>query len=105
MAITSVGLIALRVTSTVIGTPGATVLAALIFTTWAVSWWARVIEPRLFAPRVSTSASSRPPVALPTAPADDPHLAFARALAFVAARYLAECERPSSCAQHQDGQP
>lgn len=49
-------------------------------------WWARVVEPWLFASR------ARP---MPTQQQSDEerHLAFAQALSLVAARYLAECER------------
>ena len=60
----------------------------------AVAWWARVVEPRLF-------GGGGPPAA------GGLHLEFARSLAHVADRYLAECEaqahkgrswrRPPSC--------
>ena len=45
----------------------------------AVAWWARVVEPRLF-------GGGGPPAA------GGLHLEFARSLAHVADRYLAECE-------------
>ena len=52
-------------------------------------WWARAVEPWLFAPRYRASP---PQLAEPTAHDADRHLAFAQALALVAARYLAECQ-------------
>jgi hypothetical protein len=52
-------------------------------------WWARAVEPRLFAPRYR---SSPPQIAEPTAHDAERHVVFAQALAHVAARYLAECQ-------------
>ena len=71
----------------------------------AVAWWARVVEPRLFGggrPTTPVRLVSRPEPA-----SSKVHLEFARSLAHVADRYLAECEaqahkgrswrRPPSC--------
>jgi hypothetical protein len=84
---------AVRLAAAVVGPALAAALAGLVFTVAAVAWWARVVEPRLCAPRPATT----PPAARLTnrAPLDEDgrHLAFARVLALVAARYLAECEQ------------
>jgi len=82
--------LALKLLATVAGPWTAAVAGSVLLGVGGVRWWARV-EARMFAPR-------RPPaqvvIARRRAPAvdDDRHLAFARALADVAARYLAECE-------------
>jgi hypothetical protein len=73
-----------------VGTVVVAVVVAAAFTIGAVVWWARVIEPRLYAPRWQVRSARR---AEPVD--DDRHLAFARALAAVAARYLEECEAES----------
>ena len=67
-------------------TAAVSVMAAIVA---GIVWWARVVEPwlsgtaRMPAPRY---AVRRPP------PAGDQHVAFAQALAYVAGRYLAQCE-------------
>jgi hypothetical protein len=63
-------------------------IVAAVGTLAGVVWWARVVEPRLF----TDSRPPRSPGAQPLT-ANERHLAFARALAAVAARYLDECER------------
>jgi hypothetical protein len=77
-----------------IGVAGPIVMAAVLAlaaTLVAVGWWARVVEPRLFAPRhPPASAVARIPQPAPTS--EERHVAFARALVTVADRYLAECE-------------
>jgi hypothetical protein len=63
--------------------------AAAVGTVAAVTWWARVVEARHDAiPR-----TPRPPGTTAPPSATERHLAFARALAAVASRYLDECER------------
>jgi hypothetical protein len=63
-------------------------------------WWARVVEPWLFAPRPSTrprvvtGLARRPPMVDEVDEVD--HVAFARALSLVADRYLEECETRAS---------
>jgi hypothetical protein len=87
----ALALIGLQLGAAVVGSLATAVVAAVLFTVGAVAWWARVIEPRLFATRPPA-----PPTQLDRAPAhEDRHLAFAQALAAVAARYLDECERES----------
>jgi hypothetical protein len=59
-------------------------------------WWARVVEPWLFAPRPSTrprvvTGPPRRPLVVDEVDAVD-HVAFARALSLVADRYLEQCE-------------
>jgi hypothetical protein len=105
LASTSVTLLSLRLAAVVLGTPTAAVLAALVFVVWALSWWARVVEPRVFAPRPTQSTPKRLPVAGPLPLDGDRHLAFAQALAVVAARYLAECEEAARANRSLDGQP
>jgi hypothetical protein len=84
-------IVGLRLGAAVLGTVAAAVIGAAAFTIGTVLWWARVVEPRLFARRPQ-SPHARPPARV----ADERHLAFAQALAAVAARYLAECEAESS---------
>jgi hypothetical protein len=81
----------LRLGAVVVGPFTTAAIAAVLFTVGAVAWWARVVEPRVFAPR----RPSTPPARLDRAPAAERarHLAFAQALAEVAARYLDECEQ------------
>ena len=69
---------------------GAAVGAAAVGTVEMVAWWARSVDPRLFAPRFPSATTE---CAQRKAPDRDRHLAFARALAVVAIRYVAECER------------
>ena len=99
-------IVGLRLGVAVLGAVAAAVIGAAAFTIGAVLWWARVVEPRLFARRPQPP-HARPPARL----ADERHLAFAQALAAVAARYLAECEAqgrpcpaegpsPDSCGAH-----
>jgi hypothetical protein len=83
--------VSLRQGAAVLGTVAAAVIGAAAFTIGTVLWWARIVEPRLFARRPQ-APHSRPPARL----ADERHLAFAQALAAVAARYLTECEAESS---------
>jgi hypothetical protein len=80
--------LALRLLAAVAGPLIAPVAGSVLFIVAAVRWWARV-EARVFdQPRPSAQVVRRP------APVVDErrHLAFAQALAIVAARYLAECE-------------
>ncbi|HEX6167243.1 MAG TPA: hypothetical protein VFZ30_10675 [Acidimicrobiales bacterium] len=80
-----------------VSTPTATALVlGPCLVTGVVAWWVLAVEPRLFAPRPST----RPRVIAGPAPRRAPaaevdgldHVAFARALAVVAVRYLDECQ-------------
>jgi hypothetical protein len=80
----------------VAGTVVTSVAAAVVGTLWLVWWWARVVEPWLFAARPPhRSAQLVRPVAEPRPAASERerHVVFAQALAYVATRYLAECER------------
>jgi hypothetical protein len=80
--------LALRLLAAVAGPLIAASADSVLFTVAGVRWWAR-IEARLFdTPRPSAQLVRRP------APVADErrHLAFAQALAIVAAWYLAECE-------------
>jgi hypothetical protein len=84
----------------VAGPVAAAIVGGVALPICAVAWWVRVVEPRLFAPRggrpvaqlvrpvtVSSPSSSSVP------PRDrERHVAFAQALAYVATRYLAECQ-------------
>lgn len=92
------GVILLRV---VAGPVVAAVVGGVALPVGAVAWWVRVVEPRLFAPRRNRPAAQlvRPATVTSTSssfsvpPTDrERHVTFARALAYVAARYLAECE-------------
>jgi hypothetical protein len=69
------------------------VTGALVFTVGVVAWWARIVEPRLFAARDRRPSPAELIVATHDEPDRDDHLAFAQALALVADRYLAECQR------------
>jgi hypothetical protein len=95
----SATLLALRLAAAVIGTPAASVLGGIGIVCWGLAWWARVVEPRLFAP------SSRHVGRRAAPPSDDRHLAFAQALALVAARYVAECEATALARRQEDDQP
>lgn len=80
----------------VAGTVVTSVVAAIVLTFGLVWWWARVVEPWLFAARPPRrSAQLVRPVAEPRpVPSErERHLLFAQALAYIATRYLAECER------------
>jgi hypothetical protein len=84
--------VAVCLAGAVAGPVVAAAVDGLGLTVWAVAWWARVVEPRLFAQcdRATPRAAQlgyRAPVG-----EDERHVAFARALVLVAARYLAECE-------------
>jgi hypothetical protein len=93
LALVAVTLAGLRLSAAVVGDLVTAAAAALAFTIGSLAWWARVVEHRLFAPRHTPPPSAQLIVA-PSAPPDDArHLAFAQALAAVAARYLAECEQ------------
>jgi O-antigen/teichoic acid export membrane protein len=79
--------LALRLLAAVAGPLIAAVAGSVLFIGAGVRWWAR-FEARLDRPRPSAQVVRRP------APGVDErrHLAFAQALAIVAARYMAECE-------------
>ena len=81
---------------------GLTVLAALL---WGLWWWARSVEPRLFASRYPTSPTARPSMRAELPGGDDGHLAFAQALHHAAELYLAECERRVQARHERDGGP
>jgi hypothetical protein len=85
----------LRVGAAVAGVLAIAVIGGAGFTAWAIVWWVRVVEPRLFAPRFPPPAPPALPTSAPVRSGDERHLAFAQALAAVAARYLAECEAES----------
>jgi hypothetical protein len=81
----------------VAGPAAAAVVGGVALPVSVVAWWVRVVEPRLFAPRRSRPVAQlvRPvTVSSTSAPPSDRerHVTFARALAYVAACYLAECE-------------
>jgi hypothetical protein len=84
---------AMRLGAAIVGPAPTAAVAATAATVGGVRWWARVVEPRLFAPRTSSPAS-HPQLGQPSEYLDDArrHLAFAQALAAVANRYLAQCE-------------
>jgi hypothetical protein len=86
----------LHLGAALVGTVVTAVVGAAALTVGAVTWWARVVEPRLFAPS-RPNPTRRHPVIVdrrhPVTVDEERHLAFAQALAVVAARYLAECER------------
>jgi hypothetical protein len=80
----------------VAGTVVTSVVAAVVLTFGLVWWWARVVEPWLFASRSPRSSTQviRPVTRPRQSPSEDErHLMFAQALAYVATRYLGECER------------
>jgi hypothetical protein len=87
----AVALVVVRLGIGVAGPIAMAAVLALAATLVAVGWWARVVEPRLFAPRhPPATAVGRTRRSAPTS--EERHLAFARALVTVADRYLAECE-------------
>ena len=80
--------VVLRLLAAFAGPLTAAVAGSILFIVAGVRWWARV-EARLFTPsRPSAQLVHRPAAAVD----ERRHLAFAQALATVAARYLAECE-------------
>lgn len=88
--------VALVLARGVVGTVATCVVASIMLTVGLVWWWARVVEPRLFAARPPAHSSQlvRPvPQARPSPVNAQRHLRFAEALALVATRYVAECER------------
>jgi hypothetical protein len=85
------GVVAVRLALAVAGELATVTVLALVLVGAGVAWWARVVEPRLFAPRAPPPAVRCPQRPAPSDAAG--HLAFARALAAAAERYLAECER------------
>lgn len=88
-----VGLVLAR---SIVGTVATSVVASIVLTVGLVWWWARVVEPRLFAtrPKAQSSPVVRPlPQPRPAPRNAQRHLRFAEALALVATRYVAECER------------
>ncbi len=96
LLLAGLAVVALVVARTVAGTIVTAVVGALVLTVGLVWWWARAVEPRLFAARPQASSSHLVrPVPRPRPPARDAqrHLRFAQALALVATRYVAECER------------
>lgn len=80
-------LVLVRLAVTLVGPALVAVVVGLVVVVAGLRWWARVVEPWLFAPR--TPRPARP--ARPVGGMD--HVAFARALALMADRYRAECER------------
>ena len=94
----SLAAVAVRLAADIAGPVAAAALTSLLFAVAAVVWWARVVEPRLFAPRYPTTAPPAQVVRRAAVEDHERHVAFARALVLVAARYLAQCE-------HQARQP
>jgi hypothetical protein len=86
-------LAAVRLGAAIVGPAPTAAVAATVAIVGGIRWWARVVEPRLFAPRTNSPAS-HPQLGQPSARLDDArrHLAFAQALAAVTNRYLAQCE-------------
>jgi hypothetical protein len=76
----------LRATAAVVGPAAVIAVGAVLMTALPLLWWARVVEPWLFATRGRPTPSRQPSD-------EERHLAFAQALSLVAARYLAACER------------
>ena len=82
-----------RLAVAIVGPAATSVLLATVLIAGGLVWWARFVEPRLFAPRVSTTAAVVRHTRSPDPSDAERHLAFARALALVANCYLAECEQ------------
>lgn len=106
-------LVALRVGVELVGVPVAATVGGLGLVGWLVGRWVAVVEPWLFSPRPAVRPSVANPAAAaaagagrarPLPPSDGAdHLAFARALALVADRYVAECERQVAARRVEDG--
>jgi hypothetical protein len=91
-----VAVLVLMLMKGIAGTAVAAVVGGVALTVGLLWWWARVVEPWLFAPRTPRSSSQLVgPVtrSQPSPSEPERHLLFAQALAYVANRYLAECER------------
>jgi hypothetical protein len=87
MVRTVVVLAVLRLGVTGVGPVPAAAVASGVITAASVRWWARAVEPRLFATR-ECPARSLPAVGTTDA---ERHLAFAEALAAVALSYVDHC--------------
>jgi hypothetical protein len=83
--------VAVRLGFAIAGTIVTAVVLGVTSVVAAVAWWARVVEPRLFGGGGPPAAAVRR-VARPELASGGLHLEFARSLAQVADRYLAECE-------------
>lgn len=83
--------VAVRLGNAIAGTIVTAAVFGVTSVVAAIAWWARVVEPRLFG-GVRPPATAVRRVARPEPTSDEVHLAFARALAHVADRYVAECE-------------
>jgi hypothetical protein len=88
--------LAVMLTSVAAGQPVAAIAAASLVMVAGVRWWARV-EARLFAPPQPTTKLGGRPARIVD---EHGHLAFAQALALLAARYLAECEAKDASPNH-----
>jgi hypothetical protein len=102
-------LLGLRVAVELVGVPVVATVGGLGLVGWLLGRWVAVVEPWLFAPRPATRPRVLNPAAgagraRPLPPSDgSDHLAFARALALVADRYVAECERQAAARRVEDG--
>jgi hypothetical protein len=100
LAVPLLGVATVILLRAVAGPVVAAVVGGVALPVSAVAWWVRVVEPPPFAPRGGRPSAQliRPvTVSSPSSssvPSSDRerHVTFARALAYVATRYLAECE-------------
>ena len=80
-----------------VGVPLVAVVLGLVLVVAGLRWWARVVEPWLFAPQAPRPVQTARTRSGGGSAAMD-HLAFARALAVVTDRYRMECERQAAAA-------
>lgn len=94
------GVVVVRLAVELVGVPLVAAVLGLVLVVAGLWWWARVVEPWLFAPRAPRARQSERPAR--TRPGDASagmdHVAFARALAVVTDRYRMECERQAAAA-------
>jgi hypothetical protein len=95
--------LALQLLAAVAGPLTAAITGSVLLIVSGVRWWAH-LEARLFAPP-QPPAQGVPARHREPAVDDDRHLAFAQALAVVAARYLAECEATALTRRQKDDRP
>jgi hypothetical protein len=95
-----VAVVVVRLAVELVGVPLVAVVVGLVLVVAGLRWWARVVEPWLFAPRAPRARQSERPARTRSggAPAEMDHVAFARALAVVTDRYRIACERQAAAA-------